>query len=217
LLGLDEYITQVKPMSANLDDPPGISALLLSALYSWAGMIMLAIIPLFTMRQLAEERVNQTLVLLKAAPLSNTQIVLGKYLSLLIFIVIFMGLVALMPLSLVFATQLDWGQFFAANVGLFLLLASFSAAGLFLSSLTRQTISAAVLTFGLLLFLLILYISGSSQTTTSNLFVYLSHYSHFLSLQTGLFDTSDIVYYLLFIVSFIILTIRKLDGERLRG
>lgn len=67
LLGLDEYITQVKPMSANLDDPPGISALLLSALYSWAGMIMLAIMPLFTMRQLAEERVNQTLVLLKSA------------------------------------------------------------------------------------------------------------------------------------------------------
>jgi ABC-2 type transport system permease protein len=217
LLGVDEYITQVKPMSANLDDPPGISSLLLSALYSWSGMIMLAIMPLFTMRQLAEERVNQTLVLLKAAPLSNTQIVLGKYLSLLIFIAIFMMLVALMPLSLVFATQLDWGQFFAANVGLFLLLASFAAAGLFLSSLTRQTISAAVLTFGLLLFLLILYISGSSQTTTSNLFVYLSHYSHFLSLQTGLFDTSDIVYYLLFIVSFIILTIRKLDGERLRG
>lgn len=101
-------------MSANLN-PPGISALLLSALYSWAGMIMLAIMPLFTMRQLAEERVNQTLVLLKSAPLSNTQIVLGKYLSSLIFIVIFMVLVALMPLSLVFATALDWGQFFAAN------------------------------------------------------------------------------------------------------
>lgn len=217
LLGVDEYITQVKPMSANLDDPPGISALLLSALYSWAGMIMLAIMPLFTMRSLAEERVNQTLVLLKAAPLSSTQIVLGKYLSLLIFIVIFLILVGLMPLSLVFATPLDWGQFFAANLGLFLLLASFAAAGLFLSALTRQSISAAVLTFGFLLFLLILYISGNSQNTTSHLFVYLSHYSHFLSFQSGLFDSSDIAYYLLFIVGFIVLTIRKLDNERLRG
>ena len=217
LLGLDEYITQVKPMSANLDDPPGISALLLSALYSWAGIIMLAIMPLFTMRQLAEERVNQTLVLLKTAPLSNTQIVLGKYLSSLIFIVIFMVLVALMPLSLVFATALDWGQFFAANFGLFLLLASFAVAGLFLSSLTRQAMIAAVLTFGLLLFLLILYISGSSQNSSSYLFVYLSHYSHFLSFQSGLFDTGDIAYYCLFIISFIILTIRKLDNERLRG
>jgi ABC-2 type transport system permease protein len=217
LLGVDEYLTQVKPMSTNLDDPPGISALLLSALYSWAGMIMLAIMPLLTMRQLAEERMQQTLVLLKAAPISNTKIVLGKYLSSLIFIVIFILLLGLMPLSLVIATALDWGQFFAANLGLFLLLASFAAAGLFLSSLTRQAISAAVLTFGFLLFLLLLYISGNSQNTASNLFIYLSHYSHFLSFQSGLFDTSDIAYYCLFIISFIVLTIKKLENERLRG
>ena len=217
LAGLDEYLMQVQPMAANIENPPGVSHLLLPALYTWAGMIMLAVMPLLTMRAFAEERANQTLVLLKLAPLANTHIVLGKYFGILGFICIVLVMVGLMPLALSTATQLDWGQWAAANLGLFLLLASFAAAGLFISALTRQTMTAAVLTFGLLLFLLVLYITGSSQNTDSDLFIYLSHYSHFLSFLSGLFDTSDLIYYLLFISSFIILTIRKLDNERLQG
>ena len=112
---------------------------------------------------------------------------------------------------------MDWGRLSAAVLGLFLLLASFAAAGLFLSSLTRQPIIAAVSTFGLLVFLVILYISGNSQGSASELFIYLSHFGHFLSFLEGIFDSSDLVYYLLFIGGFLLLTIRKLDNDRLRG
>lgn len=217
LLGLQEYLTQIQPMSAGMEDPPGISDLVVSALYLWAGIIMLAVMPLMTMRQFAEERMNQTLALLTSSPLSSTQIVLGKYFGLLLFVLLMIGLLSLMPLSLALGTQLDWGMLAAAVVGLTLLLASFAAAGLFLSALARQPVIAAVTTFGLLLFLVILYISGSSQAAGSEVFVYLSHFGHFLSFLEGMFDSSDLVYYLLFIGGFLILTIRKLDNDRLQG
>ncbi|MDD5391499.1 MAG: ABC transporter permease subunit [Thiothrix sp.] len=217
LLGLNEYLTQIQPQVAGMEDPPGISDLVVSALYLWAGIIMLVVMPLITMRQFAEERMNQTLALLTASPISNTQIVLGKYLGVLLFVLLMVALLSLMPLSLSFGTGLDWGKFAAAALGLVLLLASFAAAGLFLSSLTRQPVIAAVMTFGLLLFLVVLYISGSSQGTGSEVFVYLSHFGHFLSFLEGMFDSSDLVYYLLFIVGFLTLTIRKLDNDRLQG
>lgn len=217
LLGLNEYLTQIQPQVAGMEDPPGISDLVVSALYLWAGIIMLAVMPLITMRQFAEERMNQTLALLTASPISNTQIVLGKYFGVLLFVLLMVALLSLMPLSLSVGTGLDWGKFAAAALGLVLLLASFAAAGLFLSSLTRQPVIAAVMTFGLLLFLVVLYISGNSQGTGSEVFVYLSHFGHFLSFLEGMFDSSDLVYYLLFIVGFLTLTIRKLDNDRLQG
>lgn len=216
LLGLNEYVTQIQPAMAGRENAPGLSDLVVSALYLWAGMIMLAVMPVLTMRLFAEERMNQTLPLLTSAPISISQIVLGKYVGLLLLIIIMIGMLTLMPLSLSLGTDLDWGKLAAAMLGLFLLLASFAAAGLFLSALTRQPIIAAVSTFGLLLFLMVLYISGTSQGSGSELFIYLSHFGHFLSFLEGLFDSSDLVYYLLFIVSFLMLTIRKLDNERLQ-
>lgn len=217
LLGLNEYLSLIQPQIAGMEDPPGISDTVVSALYLWAGIIMLAVMPLMTMRQLAEERMNQTLTLLTSSPLSNTQIVLGKYLGLLLFILLMVGMMTLMPVALALGMQLDWGRLGAAVLGLVLLLGSFAAAGLFLSALTRQPVIAAVTTFGLLLFLAVLYLSGLSQGIGSELFVYLSHFSHFLPFQQGMFDSSDLAYYLLFIIGFLILTIRKLDNDRLQG
>ncbi|MEZ5536424.1 MAG: ABC transporter permease subunit [Thiolinea sp.] len=217
LLGLSEYLTRIQPQVATLENAPGISDLVVSSLYLWAGLLMLAIMPVLTMRLLAEERMNQTLVLLKTAPVSVTQIVLGKYLGLLFLVLVMVLMLTLMPLSLMLGTSLDWGKLAAAVLGLFLLLASFAAAGLFLSSLTRQPIIAAISTFGLLIFLMVLYVSGNSQGAGSELFIYLSHFGHFLSFLEGVFDSSDLIYYLLFIVGFLLLTIRKLDNDRLRG
>lgn len=217
LLGLNEYLTQVQPMLAGRENAPGITDLVVSALYLWAGIIMLAVMPILTMRTFAEERLNRTLTVLTSAPVSIPQVVLGKYFGLLLLVLVMVAMISLMPLSLMLGTSLDWGKLLASMLGLFLLLASFAAAGMFLSSLTRQPIIAAVSTFGLLLFLVILYISGNSQGSGSELFIYLSHFGHFLSFLEGLFDSSDLVYYLLFISGFLLLTMRKLDNDRLQG
>ncbi len=216
LMGISEYMT-LQPQLTAMDDPPGVSDLVVSALYLWAGMIMLAVMPLITMRLFAEERMNQTLPLLTSSPVSTAQIVLGKYSGVLLFIFLMVGLLSLMPMSLVIATSVDWGRLLTAMLGLVLLLASFAAAGLFLSALTRQPVIAAVTTFGFLLFLVVLYISGNSQGAGSEVFVYLSHFGHFLSFMEGVFDSGDLSYYLLFIGGFLLLTVRKLADDRLQG
>lgn len=215
LLGLNEYLTQLQPMLAGKPNAPGVTDIVVANLYLWAGVIMLTVMPIMTMRLLAEERMSHTLSLLRSAPISAFQIVLGKYVSLLVLTAIMVLLISMMPLSLALGTQLDFGKLLSAMLGLWLLCGSFAAAGLFLSSLTRQPTVAAVLSFGFLLFLVILYMSGNSQGASSELFVYLSHFSHYLSFLEGVFDSSDLVYYLLFILVFLALTTRVLDNERL--
>lgn len=216
LVMVQEFLEVIQPQMAGTDNPPGVTDTIVSAVYLWAGIIMLAVMPILTMRSFAEERMNGTFTLLRSSPISVTDIVMGKYLGLLMFILIMVVLISLMPLSLQLGTSLDLGKIGASVLGLILLLSSFAAAGLFISSLTNQPIIAAVSSFGLLLFLIVLYISGKSQSNGSELFVYLSHFGHFLSFLQGLFQSGDLIYYLLFIGGFLVLTIRKLDNESLQ-
>ena len=213
LVLVQEYIEVTQPRFSTLDNPPGVTDTIVAVVYLWAGIIMLAIMPILIMRTFAEERVSGTFTLLRSSPISMMQVVLGKYLALILFILIMVALISLMPLSLYAGTSLDWGKLLSSVLGLVLLLSSFAAAGIFISSLVEQPIIAAVMSFGLLLLLVIFYISGSSQSGYSELFIYISHFGHFLSFLRGIFDTADLAYYVLFIVGFLGLTIRKLMDE----
>ncbi|MDQ4148081.1 MAG: ABC transporter permease subunit [Pseudomonadota bacterium] len=216
LILVDNYLTTIQAQLVGIPGAPGVTDIVLAPVMLWAGVIMLTVSPLQTMRAFSEERQQGSLTLLTSAPLSTTELVLGKYLALLVFILVLLGLLALIPLSLAGATQLDWGKIMASLLGLFLLLASFSAAGLFISSQTKTPLIAAMSSFGLLMFLVVLYMSGNAESTASDLFIYLSHFGHLLPFLHGLFDSSDLIYYLLFSAAFLILTIRRLDNERLQ-
>jgi len=217
LTRIDEFVASYQQQIATVENAPGATFFIISPIYLWAGIIMLAVMPILTMRSFAEERMNQTLILLRSSPLSSTQIVLGKYFGILLFVLLFVAMLCLMPLAISLGTEIDWGMIATSSLGLFLLLASFAAAGIFLSSLTIQPVIAAISSFGLLMFLVVLYLSGGSQSNSSELFIYLSHFSHFETFVRGVIDTSDIVYYLLFIVGFLVLTVKKLDNDRLLG
>ncbi len=217
LTRIDDFTGFYQQQIATIENAPGATFFIVSPVYLWAGIIMLAVMPILTMRSFAEERMNQTLTLLRSSPLSSLQIVLGKYLGLLLFVILFIAMLSLLPIALSYGTEIDWGMIFTSSLGLFLLLASFTAAGIFLSSLTSQPVIAAISTFGFLMFLVMLYLSGGSQTNGSELFIYLSHFSHFETFVRGVIDTSDIIYYLLFIVGFLVLAVRKLDNDRLLG
>jgi ABC-2 type transport system permease protein len=214
---LDLFITY-QAQIAVLESPPGATEIIVVPLFSSATIVLLLVVPLLTMRLISDERRQKTLPLLLSASVSMTEIVLGKYFGILAFLGILLGLVLLMPLSLYLLGPLDSGLLLAATLGLALMLASFAAAGLFLSSMTKQPTVAAVMTFGLLLLLWIIDMVGS--TTGGNgsaLLQYLSLQHHYQSLLRGLFDSSDILYYLLFITTFILLTVRRLDADRLRN
>ncbi|VAW51305.1 Gliding motility-associated ABC transporter permease protein GldF [hydrothermal vent metagenome] len=202
---------------STLKNAPGVTDLVISPLYEVASIILLMITPLLTMRLISEEKRNHTISLLYSAPISLTDIVLGKYLGLLFFIFVLLFLIILMPLSLQMGTELDMAKLFSGALGLFLVLASFSAAGLYMSSLTDNPMIAAISTFGLLLLLWMLNVSADSSADGTNVLSYLSLNTHFATLLRGILNTRDIAFFLLFISGFIVLTIRQLETQRLQS
>ena len=172
----------------------------------------------YVTRLVSEERRAQTLSLLFSAPLSMSEIVLGKFLGVMGFLTIMVLMIVLMPLSLLSGGSLDLGMLFSGVLGLLLLLASFAALGLFMSTLTEQPTIAAVSSFGVLLLLWIIDWAGGNESAgqASELFAYLSLLRHFESLLKGVFDSADLIYYLLFVTLFLVLSIRRLDADRLQ-
>jgi len=216
LLLLDQFV-MAQPQLAQMENPPGVTEAVVAPLLDTAGIVLLLIAPMLTMRLLSEELRNQTLPLLFSAPVSMTEIILGKYLGMLGFFMLILLLTALMPLSLYSGTSLDTGMLLSGFMGLALLLASIAAIGLFMSSLTAQPTVAAISTFGVLLLLWILDAAATTGGDTGgSVLAYLSILRHYQPLLKGAFKSVDVVYYLLFIGTFIVLSIRRLDSYRLQ-
>lgn len=217
---LESYLI-VQSRLSTIENSPGITDLVVSPFFGGGAIILLLIVPLLTMRLISEEQKNQTIILLFSAPISMTQIILGKYFGVLGFLVVLLMMIVLMPLSLLMGTDIDLGQLSAAILGLFLVLASFTAAGLYMSTLTKHPAIAAVSSFGLLFFLWIINWAGSStnspvmQNQNDMTLSYFSILNHFEPLLKGVFSSVDIIYYCLFITLFMILSIRRLEHLRL--
>jgi len=211
-----ETFTVLQPQLADIDSAPGLTDIIVTPLFGNAGIILLLVTPLLTMRLICEERRNKTLSLLLSAPVSNADIILGKYLSILGLMLLIIGLITLMPLSLLSGGDLDMGKLFANILALLLLVSAFTAVGLFMSCVAGHPTVAAMSTFGTLLLLWILDWSAGMKDQRSELFEYLSILGHFQNLQSGLISSADVSYFLLFIATFIVLSIRRLDNDRLQ-
>ncbi len=199
---------------AGLDQYTGLADYIGGGLYGFATILLLLIMPLLTMRIFAEERKTGSLTLLLSSPVSLIEIVLGKFLGLGVFILAALALMALMPLTLLTGTNLDLGRIAAGLLGLGLLMSSFGAAGLFVSTLTREPTIAAVVSFGLLLVVWLLQILGNKPGPVGELFTYLALLNHFENLRRGVFNSADLAYYLLFTGLFLWLAVLRLDIER---
>ncbi len=201
-----------------VEGAPGVTEIIAAPLLGNAAVVLLLVVPMLTMRLISEERRAQTLSLLFSAPLSMSEIVLGKFLGVMGFLLIMVLMIVLMPLSLLVGGSLDLGMLLAGTLGLILLLASFAALGLFMSTLTEQPTIAAVSSFGVLLLLWIIDWAGGNNgaSQASELFAYLSLLRHFESLLKGVFDSADVIYYLLFVTLFLAMSIRRLDADRLQ-
>ncbi len=214
LTNLDSFFL-LQPQLIELANTPGVTDIVVTPLMQVAAIILLMVMPLLTMRSFADEKRNRTLSLLVSAPLSMTEIVLGKYLGLILFVIILVSMLMLMPLSLYLGTSPDSGKLLSIYIGMLLLLAAFAAIGLYLSSLTENQTIAAISTFGVLLMLWIIDWLGASVSNGHSLLAYLSILNHHQSMLEGVFKSSDIAYYLIIITGFLVLTIRQLDRERL--
>lgn len=213
LSGIDAYLA-IQPQLAQLANPPGITEAIVSPLFGAAAVILLMAVPLFSMRLISEERRNRTIGLLLSAPVSMSEIVLGKFLGLMLFLALLIALPAVMALALYAGGTLDLGLLFANVLGLLLLTASFAALGLFISSLTAQPLLAAMGSLGVLLGLWVINLSAGDPDSALH---YLSLLKHFEPLNRGLVATGDLAYFCLFTATFLVLSVRRLDADRLRG
>jgi len=213
LARLDAFL-QVQTQLAQLVNPPGVTQSVASPLLGTVAFIMLMLVPVFTMRLIAEERRNQTLVLLMAAPIASWEIIAGKYLGLLLFLSLIIAACLIMLTTVALGTQLDFGLLVTNALGLFLLTACYTALGLYFSTLASQPIVAAAGTLAALFGLWLIDVAGSSAGTKLKA---LSPTAHFQSFNSGLLLSQDFAYFILFIATCLLLAIRRLHNTRVYG
>jgi ABC-2 type transport system permease protein len=204
---------QVQAMGMNLN----LNEMVIEPSLHNMSVILLLIIPLITMRSFADEKKMKTFRLLLSSPVHLSEIILGKFLACML-VVTLMILISSYSVGFLFLLgEPEIGPIVTGYLGVILMAGCFIAAGIFASSLTDNQIIAAVLTFGFSLFMWVIgWGAQAAGPVTGEVLQYLSiieHLDHFLK---GLVDTSDLVYYLSFILFSLFLCHRVLDSNRWR-
>ncbi len=181
-------------------------------------IIFLFFIPAIAMRSWAEERKVRTLELLLTWPVSDLEVVVGKFLASFCFIAVAILLTVTIPISiLVIGGKPDLGPIVTGYIGTLLMGGAYLAIGMWISSYTENQIIAFLLGVVACFFF---YIIGSpfivmfASPLVATLFTYLGLGDHFDSIQRGVIDSRDIVYYFSIIGFFLFLNIQSLAGRK---
>jgi len=155
-------------------------------------------IPALTMKSIAEERNSGTIELLLTKPLSEWQLVLGKFFGNFIIIGIALALTFIYPLTLSNIGNIDAGAVFLGYFGLLLMSAAYISIGILASSISKNQIVAFLIALFISLFFHIIFgvISSSSTGWLADLFYFLDLNSHFESISRGVLDSKDLIYFL---------------------
>jgi ABC-2 type transport system permease protein len=183
-----------------------------------AVIILLFVTPSITMRTYSEEKRSGTIELLLTSPLTDLQIILGKFIGAMGLYLAMLS-VTLIHMSLLFVYgNPEWRPIATGYLGLVLLGGSFISIGLLISSLTRNQIVAGIATFAALLgFWVISWMGSFSSATVAAVMSYLSIIDHLDDFSKGVIDTTHLIYYLSFITFGLFLTAKSVDSERWRG
>jgi ABC-2 type transport system permease protein len=213
------YLSDVMEQSFGMPQAADGPSQIFRAFLGLLALLILFFMPMLTMGTFSEERKRGTMELLMTSPISELDIVLGKFLASLtlfaamllptasFFVVLWFHTDPRPPLSMVLA----------GYVGVLLFGGCLLALGSFLSSLTENQIIAAALTFGSFLLLWALdFGSRGAAGPLGQMVAYLSVINHYEDFTRGIIDTSGVIYYLSFIVLFIFLTVRSVDSMRWR-
>lgn len=183
-----------------------------------ASVIILFVLPMITMRTYAEEKRSGTIELLLTSPVTDVQIIVGKFLGALALYAAMLVVTALYVALLFRYGDPEWRPIVSGYLGLLLLGACFISVGLLVSSMTRNQIVAGMATFGVFLMLWVIgWIGDFAGPTTRTIVSYLSITDHFDDFSKGVIDTKHVVYYLSFITFGLFLTAKAVDSERWRG
>jgi ABC-2 type transport system permease protein len=216
---LDYFLqTSMQAGQFGAQQPMNINEHMLRIVLQNVTVIILFLMPMITMRTYAEEKRSGTIELLLTSPLTDWQIILGKFLGAFALYAAMLA-VTLIHVGILFAYGApEWKPVATSYLGLLLMGGCFLSLGLLISSLTKNQIVAGVVTFAVFLFLWIIsWIGGFSSPRVSEVARYLSIIDHFEDFSKGIVDTTHLVYYLSFIGFGLFLTAKSVDSERWRG
>ncbi len=181
-------------------------------LFTDMRLMLLLTVPLLTMRLMAEEKKLGTIELLFTYPLRDIEVFLGKFAACAVAAAFMLSFTIIYPIFIHSMQPFEWTVVIPGYVGLFLLALAFVACGLFISSLTDNQVVAGTSTVGVLLFFWILsWNEGAVATGILSFVSRLSLVTRFQGFASGVIDSMDVAYFLLFITFFSFLTLRSLE------
>jgi ABC-2 type transport system permease protein len=197
---------------------PNVNQQVIAGLLQNSAVIILFVMPMITMRTYSEEKRSGTIELLLTSPLTDIEIILGKFLGAMGLFAAMLA-VTLIPIGvLFFFGNPEWRPIAAGYLGLLLMGGCFVAVGLLISSFTKNQIVAGVGTFVVFLLLWVIdWPARSAGPTMRAILEYLSITQHFGDFARGIIDTKHVVYYLSVITFGLFLTAKSVDSERWRG
>jgi len=179
--------------------------------------LLVPAVPLVTMRLLSEETGRGTIETLMTTPVTEAEVVLGKFVAALIFAVLMFVPILAQVAYLRFLGELDAGPLLAGFLGVVLMAAQFIAIGLFCSALTRIQVASAIVCFALLLGLYFLWFLGRDSTAlVVRALRYMSPPLHYLDFPKGIVDTRALAYFGITTAAFLFLTVKALELRKWR-
>jgi ABC-2 type transport system permease protein len=181
-------------------------------------LVLLFVTPVLTMRLLSEERRSGTIEVLMTAPITESQVILGKYLAAVSFYVFLWAPTLIYALIIARYGDVDWGPVAAGYVGILGVGALFLAVGTFASTLSRSQLVAALVTFVILvpLFTFGLLESLTNSPVLKELFGYLDIWRHMEEFSKGIVDSRRLVYYFSVSGLLLFLAARSLELKKWR-
>ncbi len=183
--------------------------------FQQGAITLLLLTPLLMMRSIAGEKHDHSWTLLQVSGLRPAQIVLGKMLGIGLLLTLLVLLLTAMPLTLLAGSSLDGGHIFSAALGVWLMVISFAAAGIFCSAIAKEPISAAMLHYGLLLLLALFHFTSYMPGIFAPSLYQLSPFSHLNAFTEARFSSIHLAWFLLFTALFLWLAIRQIKHQQI--
>jgi ABC-2 type transport system permease protein len=210
----------IAAMQRGQNFPMNINEEIIRPLLSNVGVIGLFFIPLITMRLFAEEKRTGTIELLTTSPISDMEIIMGKWLAAMLLYGCMLLVTALNFAFLFKYGHPDWKPLVIGYLGLYLQAGALLAIGTFISTLTKNQIIAGAVTFAVCLMLWVLeWASGGGFETSkwAQVLSYMSVITHYESFSKGMLSSKDAVFYGSMIFFGLFLTARSMESLRWRS
>lgn len=200
---------------------PGGEASMRGLFEFWIVLILVFVLPMLTMRLMSEELRSGTIETLLTAPITELEIILGKFLGAFTFYMIMLAALLLFPIIVAMYGDLDLSLLVCNYIGLLLLGALYVSVGLMFSTLTKHQVIAVLFSFALLALMTFAFQALSQQMEgwpriVRTVMQHLSIQSHFHDFVRGMLDINNIVFFLTTTGFFLFVTVKLLEARRWR-